>query len=245
MSKGTTTNAWHPFCAYVLPFVVFMVFTVIEGMEIVKPWYVILYGVKIAAIFGVLWWSRQYYPGWSGRGIISGLIFGLLGGVAWIALCIWSIEKDVLPIILTTVGGWINVPDLAEWIKPGTRGNYNPFSDLTPVAAWSFTVVRLIGMIVAVPLLEELFWKGFLNRYIIDERWQSVAWGRFTRLSFTIVTLAFVSVHTEWTAALVWGVGINLVFLYTRNLWACIVAHAASNAVLAYYILVYQQWHLW
>ena len=46
------------------------------------------------------------------------------------------------------------------------------------------------------------------------------------------LTIAFVAVHTEWTAALVWGVGINLMFLYTRNLWACVVAHAAIDDVI-------------
>lgn len=245
MSRALQATDWNPFWAYVLPFVVFMVATVVEGMESVKEWYPLLYGVKVLAVLGVLWWGRRHYPYWSREGMGLGLVFGLLGGVVWIILCIWSVEKDVLPGLLTTVGGWMNMPDLADWIKPGSRGAHNPFAEFSTAAAWSFTVVRLIGMVIMVPIMEELFWRGFLNRFLIEEQWQNVTWGRFTRLSFTIVTLAFVSVHTEWTAALFWGIGINLVMLFTRNLWACVVAHAASNAVLAYYILAYQQWHLW
>lgn len=243
VTKGTTT--WHPFGAYVLPFVVFMVLTALEELSFLKPWYPLLYGIKVAAILGVLWWGRKYYPAWSWRGMGIGLIFGLVGGVGWIVLCTWNIEQQLLPDLLTTVGDWLNMPSLREWIKPGSRLGYNPFVDLSPAAAWSFTAVRLIGLVIAVPLMEELFWRGFLNRFMIEEDWQRVPWGRFTPASFIVVTLAFVAVHVEWTAALAWGIGINLVFYFSRNIWACIVAHAASNAVLGYYILAYEQWQLW
>ncbi len=236
---------WHPLAAFVLPFIVFAVATTIESMEIVKTWYPLLYCIGTAAVLGVLWWGRSYYPGWSTNGIGMGLIFGLLGGIVWIVLSTWSIEKDVLPVLLAPLGDWLNMPGLVEWIKPGSRVGYDPFSQLSPAAAWAFTFVRLIGMVIAVPLMEELFWRGFLNRFFIDENWQQVAWGRFTALSFTVVTVAFVAVHTEWTAAVFWGIGINLIYWWTRNLWACIIAHAASNAVLGYYILVYEQWQLW
>jgi membrane protease YdiL (CAAX protease family) len=239
------SSDWHPLAAFVLPFMVFAVVTSIESLEMLKEWYPLLNGIKTVAILGVLWWGRKYYPAWSSKGIGTGLVFGLVGGIAWIVLSTWSFEKDVLPGLMAKLGEWLNMPSLAEWIKPGSRVGYNPFAQLTPLLAWTFTVVRLIELVIAVPIMEELFWRGFLNRYLIDERWQQVAWGRFTRLSFAIVTLAFVAVHTEWTAAVVWGIGINLVFWKTRNLWACIVAHAASNAVLGYYILVYKQWHLW
>lgn len=237
--------AWHPLAAFVLPFVIFAIVTTIEELEFLKPWYLLIYGIKIVAILSVVWWGRAWYPAWSSKGLGTGLIFGLLGGVAWIVLCTWNIERDLLPGLLTTVGEWINMPTLAEWIKPGSRGSYNPFDQLAPVAAWVFTIIRLIGMVIVVPIMEELFWRGFLNRFLIDERWRQVAWGRFTPLSFTIITVAFVAVHPEWTAALVWMLGLNLVYWHTRNLWACVVAHAASNAVLGYYILVHQQWQLW
>jgi membrane protease YdiL (CAAX protease family) len=239
------SSAWYPLCAFVLPFAVFIVATSLEEIDFLKAWYPILYGIKTAAILGVLWWGSRFYPAWSWRGIGIGLIYGLVGGIAWIILCTWNFEKDILPSILTTLGEWLGLPSLRDWLKPGSRLGHNPFSDMPPAAAWSFTVVRLIGLVIAVPIMEELFWKGFLNRFLIAEDWQNVRWGKFTPMSFAIVTIAFVAVHTEWTAALAWGVGINLVFLYTRNLWACIVAHAASNAVLGYYILVYEQWQLW
>jgi membrane protease YdiL (CAAX protease family) len=36
----------------------------------------------------------------------------------------------------------------------------------SPVAAWCFVAVRLLGLVVLVPVAEELFWRGFLLRWI-------------------------------------------------------------------------------
>ena len=248
-----SSPSWRPLVAYVLPFVVFMVLTPVEGLEDLRSWFPVLYGIKTLCILGAVWWGRRYYPSWSWKGIGWGLVFGLAGGVGWIVLCVWNIEQGVLPGILSSVGQWLNMPSLAEWLKPGNRLGYNPFADLSPASGWSFAVVRLIGMVIAVPLMEELFWRGFLNRALINDdwrdifndHWDTVPWGKVTRFSSIVVTLLFVSVHTEWTAALFWGTGIMVVYWSTRNLWACVVAHAASNAVLGYYILAYEQWGLW
>jgi CAAX prenyl protease-like protein len=216
--------------AYVLPFGLFIVGTALEGLEILQPWLPITYTLKIALVFLALLWGRQAYPPWNGQGVILGLLLGLIGGIVWIALCTWNLERLIIPY-------------LPEWLQPGPRTGGNPFE--APYLGSSFVVIRLLGLIVIVPWMEELFWRGFLNRFLIHEDWQKVPWGRFTPASFTIVTLLFVAVHPEWTAAIVWGVGINLLLWWTKNLWVCMAAHAGSNAVLGYYILAYQQWQLW
>jgi CAAX prenyl protease-like protein len=236
---------WQPLFAFVLPFFLFVMLTSLEAMETLKPWYPILYLIKIVLVAGSLWWGRKHYPKWNWEGVGIGLIVGLLGGVVWIVLCTWSLEQYVLPGIASTLADWLQMPSLTEWIKPGSRVGFNPFETLSTTTAWGFVVARLIGMVILVPLLEEFFWRGFLNRIVQEEEWEQVPWGKYTRFSFAIVTLAFVAVHTEWTAALVWIIGINLLYWKTKNLWACVIAHAASNAVLAYYILAHQQWHLW
>lgn len=249
-----------------LPFVVFAVLTTVESMESLAAWFPMLtypggwypavYVVKLIVLIIVLTWSWKYYPpmippglnmskGAVITGLGWGLLYGLLGGVLWIILCTWNLEKDVLPPLLEKLGDWLNLPSMKEWLKPGSRVGYEPYKYLTEDYANHFVRFRLIGLVLLVPLLEELFWRGFLNRIIVDENWQSVPWGRMTAMSFVILTAAFVLVHTEWTAALVWVVGMHWLYVKTKSLWACVVAHAASNAVLGYYILAYGQWQLW
>ncbi|MBL8823590.1 MAG: CAAX prenyl protease-related protein [Planctomycetia bacterium] len=241
----TAETSWKPFLAYVLPFLFFGVFTSLEGLESLKGYFTPIYEFKVVAVLGALWWGRRYYPAWSWNGAGLGLLAGIVGGIIWIVLCKWNFEQLVLPGIVAKLAEWFNIPDLVEWIKPASRTAYQPFADGADAAAYGFLLIRLIGMVVAVPIMEELFWRGFLIRIIIDERWQQVPLGKLTRASVIIVTLAFVAVHAEWTAALVWILMIHWLYWKTRNLWACVIAHAASNAVLAGYILAYEQWQLW
>jgi CAAX prenyl protease-like protein len=224
-----------------MPFVLYMLGLVVEGFDDAKVYYPYVYTAKVLAVAGVIAWAWRCYPRIDGQGLFTGLMLGIVGGLVWIILCTWSVEQQVLP-ELADLLGW---PALKEWLKPGNRAAYDPFRHLGETGGWAFTAIRLFGLVLVVPVMEEVFWRGFLNRYLIDEKWQEVPWGRFTPLSFVVVTIAFVLAHTEWTAALVWGIGINVVLMMTRNLWACVVAHAASNAVLGYYILAYEQWKLW
>jgi len=241
MPEARTPTDWKPLAAYLLPFALFMLGMVVEGLEISRPFYPFVYMAKVLAVTAALAWGFRYYPRFEARGMLTGVLLGILGGVVWVVLCTWNIEQRVLP----EVAEWLNWPQLNSWLKPSSRLSYNPFLGLGKVGGWLFVVIRLYGLILVVPVMEEIFWRGFLNRYLVHENWRSVPWGRFTVLSFSLVTLAFIFAHTEWTAALVWGIGINLVLILTRNLWTCVAAHAASNAVLGYYILVYEQWKLW
>jgi uncharacterized protein len=236
---------WKPFLAYTLPFALFMLGLVVEGLDFAKSYYPYVHTAKLVAVTLAIGWGWRYYPALKLRGLSLGLLLGAVGGVIWIVLCTWSFEQRILPQLVELLASWLNWPELKEWLRPASRTAYDPFTQLGSYQGWIFSIVRLFGLVLVVPIMEEVFWRGFLNRYLVDEDWQRVPWGRFTRFSFSLVTLAFVLAHTEWTAALVWGVGINLVLIWTRNLWACIAAHAASNAVLGYYILAYDQWRLW
>ena len=60
------------------------------------------------------------------------------------------------------------------------------------------------------------------------------------------ITVAFAAAHPEILAALVWGAAVSALLYRTKNLWACIAAHAVTNALLGLYILVDgAAWRLW
>jgi len=100
-------------------------------------------------------------------------------------------------------------------------------------------------MAAIVPVMEEVFWRGFLARYLLADDFRNAPQGVFTPLSFLMVTLAFASVHPEILAAIAWGTMINLLYRRTANLWACVVMHAVTNGLLGGYILATGNWHLW
>jgi CAAX prenyl protease-like protein len=112
---------------------------------------------------------------------------------------------------------------------------------------WTNLAFRLARMIVIVPLIEEIFWRGFLLRYLVKDDFRSVPFGTFTWRSFLITTFAFCLEHhsADWPAAAITGALYNLTAYRTRSLAACIAAHAVTNLALALYILQTKQWGFW
>ncbi|MFN3193464.1 MAG: CAAX prenyl protease-related protein [Aureliella sp.] len=218
--------------AYTMPFVVYLVGTVFisrfEGAT-----YPIAYGI-VAAIVGIIciWLLR-------GRGILrphlrigAGVIFGIVGIAAWILLSQAHLEGKIAAY-------------LPEFLQPGERASYNPFEDLSMLGMIGFVAVRLFGIAVLVPIAEELFWRGFLLRWLIDTEWQKVKLGEYSFQSCAIVTLMFTAAHQEWFAAATYCLLINGLLYWRKDLWQCVVAHGVSNALLVAYILWTKEWWLW
>jgi len=150
---------------------------------------------------------------------------------------------------------------LAIWIGPdllwhGYRDAW-PFHNAITGAARStlpvhlksngfFIAVRVIESAVLVPILEELFWRGWLMRWVIRSDFESVPLGQYTAVSFWAVALLFASEHGPyWEVGLIAGVAYNWWLVRTRNLADCMLAHAVTNALLAAYVLVFDQWQYW
>ena len=230
MPKGKQ-NHTH-LVAYVAPFVLYVVPTMVESSGWLGLSYELICTAKGILSAAALWWFRRHYPACSIVGFRLAITAGILGCVLWVAL---EHLQSMLPVMR----------QLTAWLQ-GNRVGYDPFADGPPSASkTAFIIVRLIELAVIVPLAEELFWRGFLARYLIADDFETVAQGHFTLFSFAVVTVAFASVHPEFLAATVWGLMINVVYRKTRNLWACVAMHAVTNGLLGGYILATKNWHLW
>jgi hypothetical protein len=105
--------------------------------------------------------------------------------------------------------------------------------------------LRVIGAVVVVPVMEELFWRAFLIRWLVNEDFQRVPVGTFTWMSFAVTTLFFGLEHDQWLVGLICGAAYNGLLYRTRSVWACVVAHAVSNAALAGWVLARGDWKFW
>ena len=112
---------------------------------------------------------------------------------------------------------------------------------------WATTITRFVRLVAVVPLVEEIFWRGFLLRYLVSDQFTKIAVGAFTWLSFFVVTLCFGFAHTraDWIAALICGALYNLVAYRTRSLASCVLAHAVTNLLLGLWIMHTRQWGFW
>jgi CAAX prenyl protease-like protein len=95
------------------------------------------------------------------------------------------------------------------------------------------------------PIMEELFWRSFLARYIISADFIRIEVGRFTPASFFLSALLFGLEHNLWLAGIMAGIGFNLVLYRTRSIAQCILSHAVANLLLGIYVLRSGQWQFW
>lgn len=135
---------------------------------------------------------------------------------------------------------WLGQPARLEGFDPAFFGS----------GGWPYILnvtVRFIRLVVVVPLVEEIFWRGFLLRFLIREDFTKVPIGAFTWFSFAVVTAGFILEHSgpDWPAAAVTGVLYNLVAYRTRSLTACVLAHAVTNGLLGIYVLRTGQLGFW
>ncbi|MBI4875040.1 MAG: CAAX prenyl protease-related protein [Acidobacteria bacterium] len=109
-----------------------------------------------------------------------------------------------------------------------------------------FIVFRLLRAVVIVPVVEELFWRGWLMRWLVHPDFQSVPLGAYTRRSFWWTAILFAMEHgSYWEVGLIAGVAYNWWMIRTRRLGDCILAHAVTNAALSAYVVLYGQWQYW
>ncbi|MBX3420700.1 MAG: CAAX prenyl protease-related protein [Pirellulaceae bacterium] len=222
--------------ACTLPFVVYLVGSAMLS-KLSTQSYPFGYAVVAAASALTLWWllprpARSTLFTIHPR-IFWGVLVGTLGIAWWILLSHLHLEKQL------TAG-------FPEWLQVGERVSFNPLEKIAdPWARAGFLAVRLLGIAVIVPLVEELFWRGFLLRWTIDPEWQDVPLGTFTWASCGIVTALFTLAHPEWFAAASYCLLINGLLYWKRDLWQCIVAHSVSNFLLAMYVLQTGHWWLW
>lgn len=218
---------------YIAPFALYLIFSQLLA-ESPEQLYPLLYsGVVIITGFATFFFIRKKNIIHIHSDIFAGILFGVIGIIAWILICKLQLEQLLMGF-------------LPGWLQPEDRVAFNPFITLSgPLQQWGFISVRLIGLAILVPIVEEIFWRGFLMRWIIDPDWQKQPIGRFTLPSFLWITLLFTLAHPEWFAAAVYCILINILMYWKKDLWNCVVAHATSNLLLGVYVLYFGAWELW
>ncbi|MBS1855554.1 MAG: CAAX prenyl protease-related protein [Acidobacteria bacterium] len=110
----------------------------------------------------------------------------------------------------------------------------------------AFLVLRCVSSFALVPVIEELFWRGWMMRWLIHNDFLSVPLGKYARGAFWITAVLFASEHGPyWEVGLAAGAVYNWWIVRTRNLADCILAHAVTNALLAGWVLAMGQWQYW
>jgi hypothetical protein len=109
------------------------------------------------------------------------------------------------------------------------------------VLAW-----RTIRAVLIVPIVEELFWRAWLMRWLINPDFQRVRLGTYAPLAFWATAILFASEHGPyWDVGLITGIIYNAWMIRTRSVADCILMHAITNGVLSWYVIATAQWQYW
>jgi CAAX prenyl protease-like protein len=106
--------------------------------------------------------------------------------------------------------------------------------------------LRTLRAAIVVPIVEELFWRGWLMRWMIAQDFQRVPLGAYSAVSFWTVALLFASEHgAYWDVGLAAGIVFNWWMIRTKSLGDLTLAHAVANACLSVYVIVAGKWEYW
>ena len=110
---------------------------------------------------------------------------------------------------------------------------------------WPLALARLAGLALVVPVMEELFWRSFLLRWLASRDFMRVEPRRVGVKAFLITTALFALEHDRWLAGAIAGAAYNWLYMRSGNLWVPIAAHALTNLILGCWILATESWQYW
>jgi uncharacterized protein len=213
--------------AYIAPFIVFLAFLAIKGILPFGPGFE--YPLRVIVVSAALVvFSRNVIPSNASTPIKS----TLCGAGIFI---IWVLPDVIWP---SYRSHWLFQNSFTGTVTSSLPDNVRLNA--------TFLIFRIVGTAIIVPIIEELFWRGWLMRYLIDHKFEMVRLGAYSTLSFWLPTVLFASEHGPyWDVGFVVGVAFNLWLIRTRNLADCILAHAVANGCLAVYVILQHQWQYW
>lgn len=224
MENLLSRAAW----ARVIPFLLFMVLLAVRGYlpadGALDPRWV--YGISVLVVGGSLVYFWRSYAE-VGQG----------SGLKW---PYWLLAMVVGAVVFKL---WVMLTE--PWMLLGS-----PTATFTPVDAdgqpqWGLIAVRWVGAALLVPVMEELFWRSFLMRWIDNPDFEKVDPSEVSPKAMVLSTLVFTLAHTQWLGAVVAGLAYAWLYRQTRSLWAPIVAHAVTNGVLGVWVVVLGNWQFW
>ena len=168
----------------------------------------------------------------------------------------WAISGEAVVVGLAVFVMWVGIdpyyPKLGELTAKVGLGKifgaeqslWNPHLEFgrNSIAAWVFVTVRVLGMGLVVPPLEEVFYRSFLYRYIARPDFQSVPVAQFSLGPLLFTSMIFGFEHSQWLAGILGGFAYQALVIQKRRLGDAIAAHAITNLLLGVWVVRKEAW---
>jgi CAAX prenyl protease-like protein len=217
----------HPAVPYIAPFVVFLGFLVLHSVFPLPDLTDQI--VRVVVLTAVLLLVARPVIDLRARRALLSILLGVLVFVVWIA-------PDLL------IPGYRHYWLFENPLTGSARSTLQSATFHQPAAL----LLRTLRAVIIVPIIEELFWRGWLMRWLIAPDFRSVALGTYSAQAFWAVAVLFASEHgAYWDVGLAAGVAYNWWMVRTRSLGDLILAHAVTNLCLSVYVIAAGKWEYW
>lgn len=193
-----------------------------------RPAVIVLRGV---ASLAVVWAFRRHLPPWGRPHWLIAIVGGAVVGWGWVA---GQYASDAL-----------GLPRQFPLYPGGGAAAADPRILLgADDLFWTTWTLRLVVAITVVPMVEELFWRVFLLRALIDwNHFERVPLGTFTWGSFLGTAALSVLQHPgNWVVSVLCWMAFNAVFYRTRSVLCLVLLHGFTNLVLYLIVLRTGDW---
>ncbi|MFL6710303.1 MAG: CAAX prenyl protease-related protein [Massilia sp.] len=216
----------RPTLARCLPFALYLAFIAIAELlawlGFTPQQLLWLYPVKIAAVVAALAYFWRDYEELRSNITTKQALIAIITGIVVLIL-------------------WLNLG--AAWMTIGSASGYDPRSD--GAIDWLLVAIRIAGAALVVPVMEELFWRSFVLRWLDRPDFSSVSPGAVSVKAIAISSLLFGVEHNLWFAGLVAGLAYALLYRRHQRLWSPILAHGVTNGLLGLYVVATNSWQYW
>jgi CAAX prenyl protease-like protein len=220
----------NPVLPRVAPFIVFIAMLAIEPVlrDVARSfdqdprWW---YAARVALVLGLLvcfWKSYAELGSVLGTRTVDWLLSTVLGAATFVL--------------------WVNLD-----IKPLTFGGVSGYDPRSPMGTidGGLAASRFLGATLVTPIVEEVFWRSFLLRWLEHRDFLKVMPSEVGIKPLAMSALLFGLEHDLWFAGFLAGLGYGWLYMHTGSLWTAIGAHAFTNALLGVWVLTTGNWQFW
>jgi CAAX prenyl protease-like protein len=217
----------HPAVPYVAPFATFIALLALQKyLSFLGEWeYAVRVGI-VAVVIAVF--SRRLLSAKFQAPVLS-ILLGIAVFGLWIA-------PDML------IPGWRQ-----HWLFSNSiLGEVKVSLNQEQLASPLLLLFRTLSAALMVPVLEELFWRGWLMRWLIKPDFEQVPLGAYQTQSFWIVAALFALEHGPyWEVGLLTGIIYNWWMVRTKSLPDLMLAHGITNLALSGFVIYTKNWQFW
>jgi uncharacterized protein len=217
----------HPNVPYIAPFLTFIAMLAIQkNLAFLGDWE---YAVRVVIVGASIWFFSRRVLDFKVRYWAGSLGIGVAAFLLWIA------PDTLFP-------GWRQ-----HWLFTNSiMGEVRVSLSAEQLSSPLLLLFRTISAAMMVPVLEELFWRAWMLRWLVKTDFESLPMGSADRQSFWIVAALFAVEHGPyWEVGLLTGMMWNWWMMRTKSLGDLIFVHAVTNLILSLYVIWSKQWHFW